>query len=90
LIRRRVEENLDRVADDLGDRALPGKHDIGHAAHIFVEQSAKDVRLCRLDQRSKAGYVGKDSRNFTPLHLHAIARAIGAGQASSDLGRKIT
>ena len=29
-----------RIADDLGDRAFMGEHDVGHAAEIFVEQRA--------------------------------------------------
>ena len=45
LIAGRVEQDLDRVANDLGDRAFMGKHNIGHAADIFVKQRAQHFGL---------------------------------------------
>ena len=38
-----IEQDMDRVTYDLGDRAFMGKHDVGHAADVFVEQSAEHV-----------------------------------------------
>src|SRR6267142_2490570 len=43
-----VEQNLDRVAHDLRDGAFVCKDNIGHPAHIFVEQRAKHFRRGRL------------------------------------------
>ena len=45
LIAWRVEQNMDRVADDLGDRSLMGEHDVSHAADIFVKQRPQHFRL---------------------------------------------
>ena len=50
LIAGRVEQDLDRVADDLGDRAFMGKHNVGHAADIFVEQCAQHLGLSGFHQ----------------------------------------
>ena len=47
LICRRAEQHMHGVADDLYHRAAMGKHDIGHAAEIIVEQWRDDVRFER-------------------------------------------
>ena len=88
LLSGRVEQHLDRIADDLGDRALMREHDVGHAADIFVEQLAQHFRCNRLHQRGEAGDVGEDRGDLAPVHRHAVGLAV-AGQAACDLRREI-
>ena len=38
LLARRAEQHVQRIADDLGHRAVMGEHDVGHAGEIVIEQ----------------------------------------------------
>src|SRR3954452_763899 len=44
LVTRRVEKDLDAIADHLGDRAFVRENDFRHSAHILVEQGAEYFR----------------------------------------------
>ena len=62
---------------------------IGHAAHILVEQLAQHFRCGGFHQRGEPGNVGEDGRDLAPLHLHAVTFADDS-QPGGDLRRKIS
>ena len=89
LVAGRIEQNLDRVADDLRNRALMREHDVGHAADIFIEQLSQHFGRRGFDQRGEARDVGEDGGDFAPVHGHAVGLAV-ASKAACNLRREIS
>ena len=67
LLTRGAKQNMQGVADNLGNGAIVGKHDVGRAGQIFVEKWAKHVRFERLHQRREAGDVREQRCDFPAL-----------------------
>jgi hypothetical protein len=44
------KQHVQGIVDDLGDGAVMGKHDIGHARKILIEQWPEHAGLQRLDE----------------------------------------
>ena len=82
------EQHVQGIADDLGDRAVMGKHDIGHAGEVFVEQRPEHARLQRLHQRGEAGNVGEQRRDLAALAAE-IDRVGVAGQPLGQVRREV-
>ena len=59
LIGRRSKENVNGVADDLGDRALAFERDLRHSGQVFTQQRGENFGIERLDERGEAGDVGE-------------------------------
>ncbi len=59
LLARRAEQDMQGIADDFRDRPVMGKHDIGHARQVLVEQQAENARLQCLHERREVGDVGE-------------------------------
>src|ERR1700734_1565070 len=67
LIGGRAEQQMDRVANDLGNRALVGEHDFSHAFEIAAEKLRELFGIERFNERRESGDVGEQSRNLASL-----------------------
>ena len=83
-----AEQHVQGIANDLCNRTIVRKHKISHAGKIIIEQRPKHFRLERLHQRSKAGNVAEQSRNFASLSSKS-ERVRFAGEPQSQIGREI-
>ena len=88
LVAGRAEEHVQRVADDLGDRAFVREDDVGHADQIVVEERAERARLDRLDQRGEAGDVGEERRDLAALPGKVEPVGV-AGEPLGEVGREV-
>ena len=61
------KQHVQGIADDLGDGAIMGKYDIGHARKVLIEQWPEHVGLQRLDEGRETSDVGEKRRDFTAL-----------------------
>ena len=73
--------------DDLGDRPVMGKHDIGHAHEIFVEQCSQYIRFQRLHQCGEARGLGE--RRYDARRCPLIDRVGVAGKPLRKVRREI-
>ena len=88
LLARRTEQNVQGIANDLGDCPIIGKDDVGHAREIFIEERSEHIGLERLDKRGKTCNVGKQRRNFAALTVE-IDRVGVTGQTLGEVGREV-
>jgi hypothetical protein len=85
LVAGRAEEDMDRVADDLGDRALVREHDLRHAFEIAAEQTRELLGIKRFDQRREARDVGEERRDLASFP--AGRKRVGvSGEAAGEIG----
>jgi hypothetical protein len=63
--------SVDRVANDLRNRALVGEDDFGHAFEIAAEKLRQLFVIERFDQRRDSGDVGEQSRDLASLGADA-------------------
>src|SRR5262245_42038946 len=61
------KQHVQGIADDLGDGAVMGKYDIGHAREVLIEQWPEDAGLQRLDEGGETSDVGEKRRDFSAL-----------------------
>ena len=88
LVHRRVEDDEDRIALELADRAVVFQDGIGHAVEILVEEPRQIVRLERFRKRGEIGEVGEEKGHDSPLAFERhLARV--ADQALHHLGRDV-
>ena len=80
---------MDRVANDLGNRALVGEHDFSHAFEIAAEKLRELFGIERFDERRESGDVGEQSRDFASLAA-GRKRVLLGRQTPGKIGRKIT
>ena len=88
LIGGRAEQHMDRVANDLGDRALVGEHDFSHAFEIAAEKLRELFGIERFDQRRESGDVGEQSRDLASLAA-GRERVLLSRETPREVGRKI-
>ena len=67
LLARRPEQHVQRVADDLCDRAVMGEDDLRHAGEVVVQKRLEYLWVERLDKRGEAGDIGEERRYFAAL-----------------------
>src|SRR5262245_24863472 len=67
LFPRGSKQHVQGIANDLGDGAIMGKHDIGHACEVLIEQWPEDAWLQRLDEGRETSDVGEKRRDLTAL-----------------------
>src|SRR5262249_48814231 len=84
----RSKEHVHGIADDLGDGALMGKHDICHARKIIIEQRPEHAGLQRLCQRSEIGDVSEKGGDLAALPTK-IERISIFGKALGEIWREI-
>ena len=85
----RPEQNMQGISNDLGDRTIVRKYDIGHACEVVVEKRPKHSRFQRLYERSEALDVGKQRCDLAALPTE-IDRVRIAGQPLGNIWRKVT
>ena len=61
------EQYVQGIADDLGDGAIMGKHDIGHAREILIEQRPEYAGLQRLYECRETSDIGEKRCDLTAL-----------------------
>ena len=81
-----VEQYLDRITNDLGNRSLARKHHVGDATDILAEQDNQKIGSEGFYQRREARDVREDDRDIAAVHLHAIA---ARDQPACNLRRKV-
>ena len=89
LLAGRAEKHMEGIADDLRDRAIVRKHDIGHACEVFIKKRPEHARLKRFHQCGKPGDIGKERCNFAAL-TRKIYRIVVARKSLDKIGRKIS
>ena len=67
LLAGRSKQDVNGIADDLRHRAIMGKHHIGHAHDILIEEGPEYVGFERLHQRREIGNVGEQHRDLAAL-----------------------
>jgi len=45
LLARCTEKDVQGIADDLGNRSVVGKDDVGHAREVFIQKGPQYIRL---------------------------------------------
>ena len=67
LLARRPEQHVQRVADDLCDRAVMGEDDLSHPGEVIVQKRLEHLGIERLDEGGEAGDVGEERRDLATL-----------------------
>src|SRR5262245_4544556 len=80
------KQHVQGFADDLGDGAIMGKHDIGHAREVLIEQWPEYAGLQRLDECRETSDVGEKCRDLTALPTEIDGISI-PGKAMGDAWR---
>ena len=62
-----AEEDVDGVADDLGNRSLVGEDDVRHARQVTVNQFAEKCGVQRLSQARETSDIGEERGDFAAL-----------------------
>jgi hypothetical protein len=83
------EQHMQGISNDLCNRTIVRKHQVGHACEIVVEKRPKHVGFERLHKRGEAGNVGEKRCDFTTLPAK-INRVRIAGKSCSQIGREVT
>ena len=89
LLAGRAEEHMKGIADDLRDRAVVRKHDIGHAREVFIKKWPEHARLKHFHQGGKPRNIGEERCNFAAL-TRKIYRIVVASKSLDKIGRKIS
>jgi len=82
------EQHMQGVSNNLCNRTIVRKHNVGHACKIIVEKRPKHVGFERLDQRGKAGNVAEQRRDLATLAPKINCIHI-AREPLSQIGRKV-
>src|SRR5262245_15825816 len=82
------KQHVQGIADDLGDGAIMGKHDIGHACEVLIEQWPEHAGLQRLDEGGETSDVGEKRRDFSALSAKIDGISI-PGKTLGEVWREI-
>ena len=89
LLPRRAKEHVESITNNLGNRSVVRKHDIGHPREVFVKKRSKHAWIERLNQSGEAGNIREKRCNFTPLAGQIYCIPI-AGKPLREIGREIS
>src|SRR4029079_2443846 len=89
LLARRAKQHMEGIADNLRDRAVVRKHDIGHACKVLIQKRPKHAWLKHLHQGGKPRNISEERCNFAAL-TRKIYRIVVASKSLHKIGRKIS
>ena len=79
---------MDRIADDLGDRAFVREHDFRHTFEVAAEQARELSGVERFHERREPGDVGEQGGDFAPFDAGRERIDVGR-EATREIGREI-
>src|SRR4029450_3802112 len=82
------KQHVQGIVDDLGDGAIMGKNDIGHARKILIEQWPEYAGLQRFDEGRETSDVGEKRCDFTALPAEIEGISI-PGKTLGEVWREI-
>ena len=88
LLPRRPKQHVETVADDLGNGAVMGKHDVGHSGEIVIEKRPEHVRFERLNQCGETCVAREQCRDIPALSAEINGVGI-AGKPLREIWGKI-
>src|SRR5215207_6325328 len=82
------EQHVQRVANDLCNRAVMGEDDLGHSGEVIIQKRLEHLGIERLDKRGEAGDVGEQSGDLAALSAKIDRLAIRS-QPFGEIRREV-